>query len=195
MKIKTFLTFFSISLALQGCNVFDNSPCKDKQVIESVKKLYAKQININPLAKIDELRSRLTQNSTAIKNDAPSTLDIDLKRIKQLNLDQLKSENTAQNQDVLEIIHDRFAGAQYFCKAIIQQEINPSKLTEIAQQLNSENAKLIQKNKLNIPIVYAIYTHDDNKPFDVQYSPENSLHLMLAIMLKKPNRDVANDNE
>ena len=195
MKTKIFLTFLSASLVLQGCSLFDKSPCKDQQVIESVKKLYANQININPLAKFDQLRSRFSQDSKLFKNDAPSTLDIDLKRIKQLDLEQLKSENTPQSQDILEIIDDRFDGAQYYCKAVIQQEINKSKLTEMAQQLNSENSKLIQKDKLNIPIVYAIYTQDGNKTFDVQYSPENSLHLMLAMMLKKPNKNTPNTGE
>ncbi|MEG0481786.1 MAG: hypothetical protein RR575_16400 [Acinetobacter sp.] len=185
MKTKSILTFLSLALVLQSCSLFNNTPCHDEQVIESVKKLYANQININPLSKIDQLRSRLTQNSTPVKDDSQSIIGIDLKQIKQLNIEKLKSENNPESQAILDIIHDRFEGAQYICKATIKQEINTSKLTEIAQQLNSENAKLIQKNKLNIPIVYAIYTQDGNKPYDVQYSPENTLHLMLAMILKK----------
>lgn len=187
MKIERIFTFLSVAFVLQGCSFFNNSPCHDEQVIDSVKKRYAKQININPLSKIDQLRARLTQSSTPVQEDSQSIVGIELKQIKQLNIEKLKSENTQESQAVLDIIHDHFEGAQYFCKATIKQEINTSKLTEIAQQLSPENSKLIQKNRLNIPILYAIYTPNGNKPYEVQYSPENSLHLMLAIMLKKAN--------
>lgn len=187
MKIERIFTFLSLTFVLQGCSLFNNSPCHDEQVLDSVKKRYANQININPLSKIDQLRARLTQNSAPVQEDSQSIVGIELKQVKQLDIEKLKAENTQESQAILDIIDDRFEGAQYICKATIKQEINTSKLTEIAQQLSPENSKLIQKNKLNIPIIYAIYTQDGNKPYDVQYSPENTLHLMLAIMLKKAN--------
>lgn len=187
MKIERIFTFLSLAFVLQGCSFFNNSPCHDEQVIDSVKRLYVNQININPLSKIDQLRARLTQSSTPVQEYSQSIVGIELKQIKQLNIEKLETENTQESQAILDIIHDRFEDAQYICKATIKQEINTSKLTEIAQQLSPENSKLIHKNKLNIPIIYAIYTQDGNKPFDVQYSPENTLHLMLAIMLKKAN--------
>lgn len=180
------MSFFLLSLGLQSCSTFEKSECNKPEITDRVIKLYSNQTNIDLLGKLNQLTQKINPQVNNGKNKTLVNKNIELRNIEQIHLEKLqKDSEQPESKELLDLIHDRLDGAQIICKGTIQQEINVNKLSELTKELSGEESKIIQGDKLNIPVVYALYPRTDKGQFDVQYSTENPLHLMLAIMLQK----------
>ena len=186
MNYKIIFTMLCVGFGLQGCSLFNQSECDNQQVTDRVKKLYSSQVNISFGSKLNQLTQQFNPNANTTTKTIPSIEGITLNKIKRLNLEKLQADKDNQDsQNLIDLITDRFEGAQYICQGVIQQEISTNVLADMTKELSGENSNLIDGNKLNIPVIYALYQLNENQQFEVQYTAQNPLHLMLAIMLQK----------
>jgi len=186
MNYKIIFTMLCVGFGLQGCSLFNQSECNNQQVTDRVKKLYSSQVNISFGSKLNQLTQQFNPNANTTTKTIPSIEGITLTKIKRLNLEKLQADKDNQDsQNLIDLITDRFEGAQYICQGVIQQEISTNVLADMTKELSGENSNVIEGNKLNIPVIYALYQHNGNQQFEVQYTAQNPLHLMLAIMLQK----------
>lgn len=186
MNYKIIFTMLCVGLGLQGCSLFNQSECNNQQVTDRVKKLYSSQVNISFGSKLNQLTQQFNPNANTTTKTIPSIEGITLTKIKRLNLEKLQADKDNQDsQNLIDLITDRFEGAQYICQGVIQQEISTNVLADMTKELLDKDSNVIEGNKLNIPVIYALYQHNGNQQFEVQYTAQNPLHLMLAIMLQK----------
>ncbi|MCG7220673.1 hypothetical protein [Acinetobacter sp. AG3] len=186
MNYKIIFTMLCVGLGLQGCSLFNQSECNNQQVTDRVKKLYSSQVNISFGSKLNQLTQQFNPNANKTTKTIPSIEGITLTKIKRLNLEKLQADKDNQDsQNLIDLITDRFEGAQYICQGVIQQEISTNVLADMTKELLDKDSNVIEENKLNIPVIYALYQHNGNQQFEVQYTAQNPLHLMLAIMLQK----------
>ena len=190
MKIKIIVSFIAMGSILQGCSFFNTVNCNNKQVIQAVEKLYASQVDISPLSSLDKIQQQFNPNYQQTKLVTQSTLGINLTQIKELNPEQIKSnKSTEEAEGMVSVILEQFQGAQYICEGIIQQDIESSVLSKLTEQFSKQDLSLVKDNKLRIPVFYAVHQQDGDEQFQVQYSPKNPMHLMLAIMLKSGSKE------
>jgi hypothetical protein len=185
MKSIKYLTLILPMMALQGCSLFNNTPdCNNKQVKESVQKLFASQINPKPMSPMDQMQQRYNKNYDQINVMTQSTIGINLIDIKEINVEELKNKPEKTDSDeLMESIVEQLQGAKYICEGTITQDIALDSAQEIKKEFGENADSFIQNNKLIIPVVYAVNHEDGSERFEVQYSVKNPLSLMQAMLI------------
>lgn len=185
MKSIKYLTLILPMMALQGCSLFNSTPdCNNKQVKESVQKLFASQINPKPMSPMDQMQQRYNKNYDQINVMTQSTIGINLIDIKEINVEELKNKPEKTDSDeLMQSIVEQLQGAKYICEGTITQDITLDSAQEIKKEFGENADSFIQNNKLIIPVVYAVNHEDGSERFEVQYSVKNPLSLMQAMLI------------
>ena len=173
------------SLVIQGCSLFDSTPnCNQKKVKESVKKLYASQVNPHPITNLDLYRQQSNPHIQNMNIDLQSTIGIDLVNIKTIDVEQLKNKpnKTEDDEQTLSMI-ESLDGAKYICEAVIEHQLYGDNIESLVQEIGDEAKSFIQHKQLKLPVLYAIHHEDGSDQYEVSYSLKNRVQGFYAMML------------
>lgn len=189
MYMKATISLFGMMMVLQGCSLFEGSGCNNKQTVDAVKKLYAKQVNTKPFTSMEQVKNQFGPDGKQTNLQTQSIVGISLAEIKQLNTSKsagnTSSASEPQQNEQRDYLLSQFEGADYICEGVIQQHVDQKALTEISKDLPQQDLLAIKDNQMAIPVYYAVYKKTANNQFQVVYAPQNPAQLMFAIMLKQ----------
>lgn len=196
MNFFKYLGIFLAIITLQGCSLFNAIPdCNHKNVKDSVKKMYASQVNPKPLTDIDYFQQQFNPNYQNLNVKLQSTAGIDLVSIKAINIEQLQNKpNKSEDDEQMLTMIKSLEGAKYVCEGIIQQQIYGESAKSLIHEIGDEANHFIENSRLKLPVLYAVHHEDGSEQYEVSYSLKNRVHAYYAMMINQSINDEINRN-